>query len=49
MEAIKERKPNIVWDVFDSHDKSKAIINLDGSLNEKKTKKAKKRTGCRGQ
>ena len=48
-DRIGGREPNIVWDVFDSNDKLKAIINLDGSLNEKKTKKAKKRTGCRGQ
>ncbi|UTC88574.1 RHS repeat-associated core domain-containing protein [Treponema denticola] len=37
------------YEVFNSNNKSKAVINLDGSLNEKKTKKAKKRTGCRGQ
>ena len=27
---------------FDSNDKSKAIINLDGSLNEKRLKKQKR-------
>nr|WP_264080203.1 RHS repeat-associated core domain-containing protein [Treponema pedis] len=36
------------YEVFDSKNKSKAVINLDGSLNEKKTKKSKNRTGCRG-
>ena len=35
------------YEVFKKDNSSKVVINLDGSINEKKTSKAKKRIGCR--